>query len=175
MDISVFILKHVVHISSTILRALSCLRLASLAPLFCSQVKNVYQSSFSAFLDSLDVSRGADFPQVDCDFHGTCSAVKLPTYCFHLLSLPSACCCWACGCLDAVDRSSCFILECALSQCASGYLIAVVGGDKEGDIMLLFADISMLLETMQNVFVLLRHYLGNGQVVWSICVSALLT
>lgn len=68
---------HVVHFSSTILCVLSCLRLASLAPLFCSQVKNVYQSSFSAFLDSLDVSRGADFPQVGGDLHGACSAVML--------------------------------------------------------------------------------------------------
>lgn len=37
---------------------------------FCSQcqlylqVKNVYQTSFSAFLDSLDLSRSPDFPQV---------------------------------------------------------------------------------------------------------------
>lgn len=41
-----------------------CVYLASFTLKFCLQVKNVYQTSFSAFLDSLDLSRSPDFPQV---------------------------------------------------------------------------------------------------------------
>lgn len=51
------------------------------------QVKNVYQTSFSAFLDSLDLLRSPDFPQVrSCDSHNICSTVwfhSIRTYCFH--------------------------------------------------------------------------------------------
>lgn len=46
-------------------------------PLCCPhlQVKNVYQTSFLAFLDSMDLSRSTDFPQVSACSQSTCSTV----------------------------------------------------------------------------------------------------
>lgn len=63
-------------------------------PIFCLQVKNVYQTSFSAFLDSLDLSGAMHFPQVggvDCPNAcvTVCLALRLR---FHCWSHSAACC-----------------------------------------------------------------------------------
>jgi len=67
-----------------------------ICPLCHVQVKNVYQTSFSAFLDSLDHSRSPDFPQVGGGCQNTCSTVwfnsissTFTVSISHLL----ACCC----------------------------------------------------------------------------------
>lgn len=53
----------------------------SFTPIFCLQVKNVYQTSFSAFLDSLDLSGSTHLPQVGgVDGPNTCVTVCLSTY-----------------------------------------------------------------------------------------------
>ncbi len=73
---------------------LLCVHLALLV--LYSQVKNVYQTSFSAFLESLDLSRSPDFPQVEWWLS------QQPHCCLALLS--------ALHLLFPSDISSCFIL-----------------------------------------------------------------
>lgn len=71
--------------------------LVSLSYLLRLQVMNVYQTSFVAFLDSMDNLRTTDFPNVSDDcFYNTCSPVSLCISPWgHMVSWvsPLACCC----------------------------------------------------------------------------------
>lgn len=77
----------------------------------------MYQTSFSAFLDSLGLSRTTDFPQVRDDPHSTCSTTGHA----HSLTLETVC------------------MRVCESHYRSGY-------EKDGDTLLLFADVNTLLE-----------------------------
>lgn len=56
------------------------------------QVKNVYQNSFSAFLDSLDLSRSSDVPQVRCQCLSLSLSLSALVHVYSLRSLMSGWC-----------------------------------------------------------------------------------
>lgn len=80
-------LRHLVSLVCVCV-CLQCSRLST----FRSQVKNVYQTSFSAFLDSLDLSRTTEFPQVLIDPRSTCPADNLTHMLSYKWALKRSCC-----------------------------------------------------------------------------------
>lgn len=159
-----------------------CVYLASFTLKLCVQVKNVYQTSFSAFLDSLDLSRSPDFPQVGGAYcHNTCSTIWLLfSHCFHWFCLPAGwCLCWMFACLTAVGCSLCgsyvFVFTyMVLGKCIlrRGIILSASGqyiGENNGDRMLLFANMKTLLKKM---FVSQFHDPSKRQMMCIINMSA---
>lgn len=89
-DLYVLIQTLFTCLCGTFLASFLCLQFSFLSS-FRPQVKNVYQTSFSAFLESLDLSRATEFPQVRVDPHSTCPTNGLAHMIFTLVRWKSSC------------------------------------------------------------------------------------